>query len=434
MSIKMLNATDWLVQVQRAGQRRTRRGTGGRTEAAKVERELLAELESEAKMADAAALLGVQLEATPSAAPGQRNVRIAPPAPTSPTVRAFYNERWIPHAKTVQNPTTQRAQIAPFAYILHHIGDRPLDAYLRRSEVNVFVERLKETGPLSFKTRKDGQPMKRKRAELKAATVNKILASLKALLNLAHAEEVIAEAPRIDLLPQDDSLAVIPPTEDELEHLIEASEGFREIAPLLPEVIAFTAETGLRRGEVFHLTWRSVELKRERSSVRIEMQQKGRVVNGRVWKPKHGKYRIVPLTKRAQALLLRLREQAQPEVDDLVFPNVAGCPYERMDGAPKGSGVGWFSAAVEAAGLKGKVTFHSLRHYFAVRCLTANIPITVVSEMLGHSHIEITVKRYGRFSSDAQVKWESIGRLDEQTRVALPPPRADGDEEDAPRA
>jgi hypothetical protein len=38
-----------------------------------------------------------------------------------------------------------------------------------------------------------------------------------------------------------------------------------------------------------------------------------------------------------------------------------------MDGAGEGAGSGWFPAAVEAAGLKGKITFHGLRHLFAVR-------------------------------------------------------------------
>jgi site-specific recombinase XerD len=67
---------------------------------------------------------------------------------------------------------------------------------------------------------------------------------------------------------------------------------------------------------------------------------------------------------------------------------------------------------VIAAGLKGKVTFHCLRHLFAVRLLTRGAPITVVSELVGHSDINLTVKRYGRFSSDAKVKWEAVKVLD----------------------
>jgi hypothetical protein len=54
-----------------------------------------------------------------------------------------------------------------------------------------------------------------------------------------------------------------------------------------------------------------------------------------------------------------------------------------------------------------------LRHLFAVR-LTRGVPITVVSELVDHSDINLTVKRYGTegFSSDARVKWEAVRVLD----------------------
>jgi integrase len=79
-----------------------------------------------------------------------------------------------------------------------------------------------------------------------------------------------------------------------------------------------------------------------------------------------------------------------------------------MDRAPEAAGKGYFADAVEAAGLKRKVTFHGLRHLFAVRLLTRGVAITVVSEILGHSDINLTVKRYGRFGSDASVKWDAV--------------------------
>jgi integrase len=63
---------------------------------------------------------------------------------------------------------------------------------------------------------------------------------------------------------------------------------------------------------------------------------------------------------------------------------------------------------------QGKALRHKdLRHLFAVRLLTRGVPITVVSEPLGHSHIQITVKRYRRFTSDAKVKWEAVKVLDQ---------------------
>jgi integrase len=406
MPIKFLDKKNYLVQVQRAGQRRTRRGTGNEATAKRVEEELLAELAHELKVGAAADLLGVD-RAKAEAAP-------------MPTLREFFERRWVEHARVVQNESTRRAQRTPFAYLLFYLGDRPLDALLRRVEVNGLVEALKRDGPLTFATRKDGAPFARRTGELKHVTVNKVIACLKALLNLAHAEDVLAEPPKFDLLPQDDSVPVVPPTEDEYRRLLAACEQFREVAPLLPEVVEFAAETGLRRAEVFHLTWGSVDLARD--AVRIEMQAKGRLVNGRAWRPKHNKWREVPLSGRARAILEgRLAAGSLPP-DEPVFPNRGGCPYVRMAGAGKDAGSGWFPAAVEAAGLRGKVTFHGLRHLFAVRLLTRGVPITVASELLGHSKIELTVKRYGRFASDARVKWDAVRVLDTTASAPVPPP------------
>jgi integrase len=53
-----------------------------------------------------------------------------------------------------------------------------------------------------------------------------------------------------------------------------------------------------------------------------------------------------------------------------------------------------------------------LRHLFAVRCLQRGIPLAVVSAWLGHSDINLTVKRYGRWSAEAREQWDWIKKLD----------------------
>lgn len=229
-------------------------------------------------------------------------------------------------------------------------------------------------------------------------------------LNLAHGEEVIAQPPKIDLLPTDDSTPVLPPTEEQFQARLTACESYLDVAPRLRDVVEFTAETGLRRAEVFHLTCGSLDV--ARAAIRVEMQVKSRMVNGRPWKPKHNKWREVPLSAKAKAIVER-RVAERPGPDEQLFPNRGGSPYERMDGAPEGAGKSWFGDAVADAGLKGKVTFHGLRHLFAVRLLTRGVPITVVSELLGHTDVNLTVKRYGRFASDAKVKWDAVRVLDD---------------------
>jgi len=399
MPYKFLDKKTFLVQVQRAGIRKTKRGTGSEADAKRAEALLIAEIDGKLELERAARLLGVETTGTTATA----RVLV-------PTLREFIETRWVEHARVVQNEGTQRTSQTPLRYLVYYLGDKRLDELVQPSVINAFVEAMKEKGPISFTLRRDGQPRRRKCEALTNATINKALQCLQALLNLAHAEDVIDKAARIDMLPTDDSTPVIPPTEEQFQQLLGACGKFCEVAPLLADVVAFTAETGLRRAEIFHLTWASVDL--ARAALRVEMQQKGRMVNGRPWRPKHNKWREVPLSTKAKAILEQRRADGPSGADDLVFPNQGGAPYDRMDRAPAAAGKGYFFDAVEVAGLKGKVTFHGLRHLFAVRLLTRGVPITVVSEILGHSDVNLTVKRYGRFASDAKVKWEAIKALD----------------------
>jgi integrase len=146
--------------------------------------------------------------------------------------------------------------------------------------------------------------------------------------------------------------------------------------------------------------------------LRVEEQQRTRLVNGKPWKPKHLKFRVVPLTEKAREVLQHLREGVPHDPGDLVIPSRGGCPYVRIEHAPDRAGKGWWPDVLEGCGLRGKVTFHSLRHLFAVRCLQRGVPIAVASAWLGHSDVNLTVKRYGRWSSEAREQWDWIKKLD----------------------
>ena len=39
-------------------------------------------------------------------------------------------------------------------------------------------------------------------------------------------------------------------------------------------------------------------------------------------------------------------------------------------------------------------TFHALRHTFATRCVESGFDIKSLSEILGHTHVNITLQRY----------------------------------------
>lgn len=404
MPYKILNKRgEWLVQVQRQGVRRTRRGKGGEAKAKQAEAALMVEVDQIVQRRQAAEVLGLD--------PGaMENTKTACAAPL--TLAEFLKTRWAAHAALVHNDATRRNCGAHVRYIAYFLGDRRIDE-IGVADVNQMVESMHEHGPISFKLCKDGKPRRRSTRAFSPGGINRIMSTLRAVLNLAAAEGVIEKAPRVGLRPDDNSRSIVPPTETELDAIVEASKGFTEIAPFFPEVIRLAAETGLRAAELFHLCWRSVDFEMgDTGGIRIEEQQRTRIVGGKPWKPKNLKFRIVPLTPLARSILDELHTKVPKAPAELVIPNRGGGPYLRLENAPRGSGKGWWHDVLESCELKGRVRFHDLRHLFAVRCLQRGVPLAVVSAWLGHSDVNLTVKRYGRWSSEAREQWEWIKKLD----------------------
>jgi len=124
--------------------------------------------------------------------------------------------------------------------------------------------------------------------------------------------------------------------------------------------------TGLRRSEQFGLTWDGVDFER-------------RVLT--VLRSKNGEARHIPLN---DAAILALRSVE-------AYKN--GSPYVFLasDGTRLCSPRFWFSAAVEAAGLKD-FTWHCLRHTFASRLVMAGVDLRTVQELMGHKTIQMTLR------------------------------------------
>ena len=53
----------------------------------------------------------------------------------------------------------------------------------------------------------------------------------------------------------------------------------------------------------------------------------------------------------------------------------------------------YFQKLLKAAGLE-KINFHALRHTFATRCVEEGFDTKSLSEILGHSNVNITLNRY----------------------------------------
>lgn len=154
--------------------------------------------------------------------------------------------------------------------------------------------------------------------------------------------------------------------------------------------VLIVLNTGLRIGEVCALTWESIDLEKELIFVRGNLQRvkapDGQKNNTEILlqSPKTAQsQRAIPIPP---VLLPLLKEQMKNGGDFLI----------------KGRKKPWaeprtlqyrFTRILAACGLD-KFNFHMLRHAFATRCIEKGFDVKSLSEILGHSNIQITLKLY----------------------------------------
>ena len=175
-------------------------------------------------------------------------------------------------------------------------------------------------------------------------------------------------------------------------------------------VVAIT--TGMRQGELFALKWQDVDETSPSVYVRATLQSThaGLVF----YQPKTPRSRRkITLTSfavkalrrhRARQLEERLARGPSWQEMDLVFTNMEG-------GALRKSNVlhDSFKPLLKRAGLPA-IRFHDLRHTAATLMLLQGIHPKVVSEMLGHASISITLDLYSHVLPNMQK--DAVGRMD----------------------
>ncbi len=90
--------------------------------------------------------------------------------------------------------------------------------------------------------------------------------------------------------------------------------------------------------------------------------------------------------------------QAMPAVSDFVFYN----PDTLQPWTGDAVAIPWEHAR-EAAG-HPEICVHDLRHAYAIKLAELGCPMHYISEMLDHTSVDFTRKRYARFSPEAASK------------------------------
>ena len=198
-------------------------------------------------------------------------------------------------------------------------------------------------------------------------------------------------------------------TEDEILKLLEVAdsgeyyeadeetmddEGIRYLIKQWSMLIRLTLATGMRRGEVFGLTWQKVDFHKNFISIEANLQ------NGKMVKPKT-KYSIRKISVDADTMkqLLEWQEYQQQfayDLDDLyhnkygtVFTGVFGKPCQVDNFRER-----VFDRMITKSGLPETITFHSLRHTHATQLLASGVDAKTVSKRLGHSSVAFTLQTY----------------------------------------
>lgn len=162
---------------------------------------------------------------------------------------------------------------------------------------------------------------------------------------------------------------------------------------------SLAVKTGMRQGELLGLQWKDVNLTVGRLSVHRSLQrQKGKGLvfvtpkTARSRRSIHIGPRLVELLRdhRRSQLEQRLLAGGLWQDQDLVFANATGGPLDPSHQTTV------FKAAVAKAGLP-LMRFHDLRHTAATLMLGSGIHPKVVSEMLGHSTVTLTLDVYSHY-------------------------------------
>jgi integrase len=300
-----------------------------------------------------------------------------------------YLNRWL--ADSVKG-TVRESTYANYAYITHkHIS--PALGHVK----------LKTLTPAHVR----GFYGDKARTKLSAATVKKMHVVLRKALSQAVSDGLIprnaadgVKPPRVSVPGEE----IKPLSSEECATFLEAARGER-----LEALYVLATHCGLREGELLALRWEDVCLEDAKPAVLVR-RTLTRGENGRGWvvgeSTKSGQGRRVRLTRQAVSALKahrkgqfeeRLRLAGLWQDQSLVFPNETGSLFNPSNLRNRS-----FKRIKTRASVREDLRFHDLRHTCATLLLSEGVNVKVVSELLGHASITITLNTYSHVLPDMQ--------------------------------
>ena len=281
-----------------------------------------------------------------------------------------YLDRWLDAVKGSVRPRTwQRSEEVVRLHLKPTIGHHSLEKLNAMQVQAVYGQKLEEG--LSPRT-----------VEIVHATLHKALKQAVRWL-LVPRNVVEATTPPRQVRPEITALSG-----EQVRALLQAARG-----DALEALWVLAVTTGMRNGELLALQWRDADL--EARTLRVRRS----VWAGKVSAPKtRAGNRNIRLSGLAVAALKEHRlATAKRRISEWVFSTSKGTPISVHNVHNRS-----WKPLLKRAGLPASTRMHDLRHTCATLLLSRGVPVKVVSEMLGHASVSITLDTYSHVLPDMQ--------------------------------
>jgi integrase len=321
---------------------------------------------------------------------------------TRMTVRDWLSS-WLMGVKEEVSPRTyERYGEIVHNFLVPELGALPVGK-LAPAHIQKVYSKLATAG------RRDGKP-----GGLSPRTRRHIHRVFNAALARAVEQQVISRNPAEAFkkrLPKVENKQMIVLSPEQSRRLLDAIAHTRIYWPAMLALV-----TGMRRGEVFALRWKHVDL--ERGSLRVmESLEQTRAGGLRFKPPKSDRARVITLPAFAIEELPRLKRKQAEELLTLgIRQSGETLVCGRADGEPlqPQSLTHQFTRLVSRIKDFPRVRFHDLRHSHATQLLLAGVHPKVAQERLGHASITTTIDLYSHVTetmqSDAAVRLDRAWR------------------------
>jgi len=244
-------------------------------------------------------------------------------------------------------------------------------------------------------------------ASMSDSTRRNIYTVARALFEDAVSDGLIAKNPMLTVKrPRATRMEARYLTSDQVSQVLGELEGSKHLLP-----IALIAVTGIRRGEALGLEWENIDFEKKVIKVRATLNR----VDGKLVRtePKtQNSRRDIALTEQALRMLKTQKlQQAQERLKAGANWNPTGFVFTTESGGPVDGRnlLRSFQGACMRLGIEG-MGIHGLRHFAATLLLDSQVPMLVVSRILGHSSLAITADIYGHVIEEtARHAMESLG-------------------------